>query len=85
MTRTGMRIVPRSGNSLGDFTPYKIYEVISGTGEVNLSEVALKLGHIIHSERSCNVVDDKGKIRFVTLDFFREFRMESEIGGLFHE
>lgn len=85
MTRTGMRLVPRSGNSLGDFTPYKIYEVISGTGEANLSTVALRLGHCIHSENSCNVRDDKGNIRFVTLDFFREFRLDSELGILYHE
>lgn len=84
MTRTGMMIVPRSGNSLGNFTPYRIYKVISGTGEANLSEVALKMGHMVHTERSCNVIDDAGKTRFVTLDFFREFTLESEIGGLFH-
>ena len=43
-TKTGMMIVPSRNNSLSGFTPYKIYEVISGTGEANLSEVALKLG-----------------------------------------
>lgn len=85
MTRTGMMLVPRGGNSLGDFTPYKVYTVLSGTGEANLSPVALRLGHVVHSERSCNVRDDKGNIRFVTLDFFREFRMKSELGDLFHE
>jgi hypothetical protein len=83
MTKTGMRLVPMRGNSLGDFTPYKIYTVISGTGEANLSEIALRLGHCVHTERSCNVVDDKGMIRFVTLDFFREFRLES--GVLYHD
>ena len=83
MTRTGMRLVPMRGNSLGDFTPYKIYTVISGTGEAYMSAVAVRLGNYIHSERSCNVVDDTGVIRFVTLDFFREFRLES--GVLYHD
>lgn len=83
MTRTGMRLVPKRGNSLAGFTAYKVYEVVSGTGEANMSEVALKLGHCIHSENSCNVYDDVGDIRFVTLDFFREFNLESEIGNLF--
>lgn len=84
-TKTGMMIVPSRNNSLNGFTPYKIYEVISGTGEANLSEVALKLGRMVHSEISCNVVDDEGKIRFVTMDFFREFNLKSEIGVLYHE
>lgn len=83
-TRTGMRIVPSRTNSLKGFTPYRIYTVISGTGEANLSEVALKFGRAIHSERSCNVVDDEGNIRFVTMDFFREFNLKSEIGVLYH-
>lgn len=79
MTRTGMRLTPKRGNCLGDFTPYMVYKVISGTGEANLSEVALKFGHMVHSENSCNVIDDKGNIRFVTLDFFREFNLESGV------
>lgn len=85
MTRTGMMLVPRRNNTLNGFQPYKIYEVISGTGEANLSEVALKLGRMVHSEISCNVLDDEGKIRFVTMDFFREFNLKSEIGVLYHE
>lgn len=84
-TRTGMMLVPRRNNSLAGFEPYKIYRVISGTGEANLSEVALKMGRMVHSEMSCNLVDDEGKIRFVTLDFFREFKLESELGVLYHE
>ncbi len=84
-TKTGMMIVPSRNNSLSGFTPYRIYRVISGTGEANLSGVALKLGRMVHSDISCNVVDDEGKVRFVTMDFFREFKLESELGVLYHE
>ena len=79
MTKTGMRITPKSGNSLSGFTAYKVYEVISGTGEANMSSVSSRFGLMQHSEQSANVVDDEGKIRFVTMDFFREFRLESGI------
>lgn len=83
MTREGMRLVPRRNNSLSGFTPYKIYKAIAGTGDANMSEIALKMGHMVHTKNSCNVIDDNGKIRFVTLDFFREFRLES--GDLYHD
>lgn len=81
MTRTGMRLVPKSGNSLSDFTAYKSYKVISGTGEANMSPVSLRMGLMTHSENTANVIDDKGAIRFVSLDFFREFNLE--MGSLF--
>lgn len=84
-TKTGMMLVPGRENKLAGFTSYKIYRVISGTGEANLSEVALKLGRMVHSDISCNVLDDEGKVRFVTMDFFREFKLESELGALYHE
>lgn len=79
MTKAGMRLVPKRGNSLSDFTPYKIYKVIAGTGDANMSKIAIKAGHMIHTENSCNVIDDKGVVRFVTLDFFREFKLESSV------
>lgn len=75
MTRTGMRLVPKDGNSLSDFTAYKSYKVIAGTGERNVSPFAQTL-FSIHSENTANVIDDKGSIRFVSLDYFREFNLE---------
>ena len=82
MTRTGMRLVPKSGNSLKGFTAYKSYVVVAGTGETNMSPVALKLGTMMrHSENTANVVDDEGKTRFITLDYFREFKLE--MGSLY--
>ena len=83
ITRKGMRVVPRHGNSLNHFTPYKIYEVIAGSGDEHISPFAARFCKPVHSERTMNVVDDLGDIRFVTLDFFREFRLES--GVLYHE
>lgn len=83
ITRKGMRVVPRRDNSLKHFTPYKIYEVIAGSGEPNQSPYAARFCKPVHSERTMNVIDDLGEIRFVTLDFFREFRLES--GVLYHE
>lgn len=83
ITRKGMRVVPRHGNSLSHFTPYKIYEVIAGSGEINQAPNAARFCKPVHSERTMNVIDDAGNIRFVTLDFFREFRLES--GVLYHE
>lgn len=76
MTRIGMRLVPTSGNSLSDFTAYKSYKVIAGTGDTNQSKFGAMMGMLIHTENSANVIDDKGNIRFVTLDFFREFNLE---------
>lgn len=83
VTRKGMRVVPNRKNSLNGFTPYKIYEVIAGSGEINQAPNAARFCKPVHSERTMNVIDDAGNIRFVTLDFFREFRLES--GVLYHE
>lgn len=83
VTRKGMRVVPNRKNSLNGFTPYKIYEVIAGSGEINQAPNAARFCKPVHSERTMNVIDDVGNIRFVTLDFFREFRLES--GVLYHE
>lgn len=83
VTRKGMRVVARRGNSLKGFTPYKIYEAIAGSGDANLSPMAARFCKPVHSERTMNVVDDEGQIRFVTLDFFREFRLDS--GVLYHD
>lgn len=83
ITRKGMRVVARRGNVLDGFTAYKIYTVIAGSGDTNLSPLAAKYCKPMHSERTMNVMDDKGAIRFVTLDFFREFRLDS--GILYHE
>lgn len=83
ITRKGMRVVPNRINSLKGFTPYKIYEVVAGSGDANISPMAARFCKPVHSERSMNVIDDEGQIRFVTLDFFREFRLES--GVLYHE
>lgn len=82
-TFKGQRLVPKYGNKLSDFTPYKIYTVIAGEGDENLSPIAAMFGKRTHSSRTANVRDDKGVIRFVTLDFFREFRLES--GVLYHD
>lgn len=76
MTRTGMMLVPKDGNSLSDFTAYKNYKVIAGTGEANQSPFGVMMGFPIHGENSANVIDDKGNIRFVTLEYFREFNLE---------
>lgn len=81
MTKTGQRLVPKRGNSLKGFTAYKSYEVISGTGEENLSKVAFLFNNAVHSENTANVVDDEGNIRFISLEFFREFNLE--MGNLF--
>lgn len=84
ITRAGMRVVPGRNNKLSGFTPYKIYEVIAGYGDLNQSEsISQLLGVTRLSERAMNVRNDEGKICFVTLDFFREFRLESNF--LFHE
>lgn len=71
-TRKGMRIIPRGGNSLSDFTPFKVYIVLAGCGDANLNSMAQFYGKLIHTEESCNVLDDRGAIRYVTLDFFRD-------------
>jgi len=71
-----MRLVPTDGNSLSDFTALKSYTVIAGTGDENKSRFGIMMGFPIHSENSANVVDDKGNIRFVTLEYFREFKLE---------
>lgn len=76
MTRAGMRIVPKRGNSLGNFTPYKSYVVLAGTGDANLNIAARFYGTEVHSEKSCNVRDDVGNIRYVTMDFFQELKFE---------
>jgi len=80
MTKSGQRIVPKSNNRLAGITAFKCYEVISGTGEVNLSPAALKTGHMVHCDSTCNIVDDEGKIRFVSLEYFQPFNHEM---GLF--
>lgn len=80
VTAKGMRVTPKSGNRLGGFTAYKIYNVIAGYGDANVSPtVSVLKGMEVHSKTSCNVVDDNGKVRFVTLDFFREFKLESGV------
>lgn len=79
MIKTGSRLVPKRGNSLSGFTAYKSYEVIAGTGEMNQSPIASKIHTMqAHSDTSCNVLDDNGKIRFVTLTYFSTF--ESQLG-----
>lgn len=83
MIKTGEKLVPKRGNSLSGFTAYKIYTVIAGTGDTNLSPASVWTGHHQHSENSCNVIDDFGHIRFVTLDFFRSFNLE--MGTLFND
>lgn len=83
VTRKGMRVVARRGNSLSNFTAYKIYEVLAGCGDVNIAPLADLYCKPIHSEKTMNLKDDKGNIRFATLDFFREFRLES--GPLCHD
>ena len=71
MIKSGSRLVPKRGNSLSGFTAYKSYEVIAGTGEMNKSPAAIRLGTFAkHSDTSCNVLDDEGNIRFVTLTYF---------------
>lgn len=79
ITRKEMRVVPQRGNVLADFTAYKVYTLIAGCGDENLSPVAIRFGHVIHTENSGNVIDDKGAIRFVTMDFFREFKLDSGV------
>lgn len=75
MFNRGDKIVPKSGNSLSDFTAFKSYTVIAGHGDLNVSPAAIKLGtHLRHSETSCNVKDDKGNIRFVTSTYFTSFK-----------
>ncbi|APD19674.2 hypothetical protein PP101_08 [Pectobacterium phage PP101] len=81
MTRSGMRVVPTRGNTLSGFTAYKVYEIISGTGETNMSSSVMYSGIMKHSENSANVLDDNGEIRFITMSYFREFKLDS--GALF--
>lgn len=79
--KTGDKIVPTRGNSLLHFTAYKVYEVVAGEGDVNISPTALKHGAMVtHSERTCNVLDDLGQIRFISMQYFRPF---SECMGLY--
>ena len=80
MTKKGMRIVPRGNNSLNNFTPFKSYVVIAGTGDLNLNPLAKFYGHVVLSEEACNVVDDLGEVRFVTMDFFRDLSAEFGVG-----
>lgn len=80
MIKAGQRLVPKRGNSLSNFTAFKSYEVVAGTGQRNLSPIASRTFTEIHSETSCNVVDDKGNIRFVSLSYFSFFDKEM---GLF--
>ena len=75
-----MRIVPRGNNSLDNFTPFKSYVVIAGTGDLNLNHLAKFYGHVVLSEEACNVVDDLGEVRFVTMDFFRDLSAEFGVG-----
>lgn len=82
MTKSGQRLVPKRGNSLAGFTAFKAYEVVAGAGDANLSPAAAKLGVLFHSDTSANVIDDNGKMRFVTLNFFAEFK--STMGTLFN-
>lgn len=85
MTKKGQRLVPKVGSSSNGFTAYKVYEVLAGTGDENLSTVAAGRFNLkIHSENSCNVRDDDGMIRFVTLACFRPFNLEIGEHGLFH-
>lgn len=80
MTKKGMHIIPRGNNSLKNFTPFKSYEVIAGTGDLNLNHLASFYGQMVLSEDACNVVDDLGNVRFVTMDFFRDLSLEFGIG-----
>ncbi|QQV88308.1 hypothetical protein Fifi44_00004 [Erwinia phage Fifi44] len=81
--KTGERVVMKHVEArLDGFTAYKSYEVVSGEGEVNVSPIALKLGTMIHhSERTFNLIDDKGRTRFCSTAHFRPFN--AELGGLF--
>lgn len=76
--KTGELVVTRrSEYGLGGFTAYKVYKVISGEGEKNQSPAAIRLGTMLtHSERTFNVVDDNGNIRFVTDQYFKPFNSE---------
>lgn len=80
MIKAGQCLVPKRGNSLSDFTAFKSYEVIAGTGDENLSQIASITNIRVHSETSCNVRDDKGNVRFVTLSYFAPFNTQM---GLF--
>lgn len=84
MTQVGDSLVCKIGCSLKGFSAYKIYKVVAGTGDENLSPTALNFGMNIHSENSCNVLDDNGAIRFVTLTTFRPVKEEfGVLDGLF--
>ena len=76
--KTGERVVTRHVNSgLNGFTAYKVYEVIAGEGETNMSTCAMRLGTMLkHSERTFNIRDDAGQIRFVSDQHFRSFNSE---------
>ncbi|QFG06636.1 hypothetical protein HWC59_gp13 [Proteus phage Myduc] len=84
MTRVGDSLVCQIGCSLKGFSAYKIYKVIAGTGDANMSPTASRFGMNVHSENSCNVLDDNGEIRFVTLSTFRPIKEEfGVLDGLF--
>ncbi|WJN64038.1 hypothetical protein Erwinia_phage_Fougasse_00075 [Erwinia phage Fougasse] len=80
--KTGDKVVMRKvGACLNGFTAYKMYTVVSGHGEANMSKVALSLGIMTHNERTFNLVDDNGETRFCTDAHFRLFN--DELKGLF--
>lgn len=81
--KTGDKVVMRKVEAcLAGFTAYKMYTVVSGHGEVNMSPAAIRLGTMLHhSERTFNLVDDNGNTRFCTDAHFRLFN--DELKGLF--
>lgn len=82
MIKSGQRIVPTNGNRLEGFTAFKSYEVVAGTGDANVSPISLNRGQMRHHDgKTCNIIDDNGNIRFVSLEYFRPFNLEM---GLFH-
>lgn len=81
--KTGDNVVLRKVEAnLYGFTAYKMYTVISGHGEINVSPAATRLGTMLHhSERTFNLVDDYGNTRFCSDAHFRPFN--EELRGLF--
>jgi len=76
--KTGELVVMRrSERGLNGFTAYKVYTILAGEGETNQSACAMRLGTMLkHSERTFNLVDDNGVIRFVSDQHFKPFNSE---------